>query len=137
MPNEDRELTRIAYHEAGHAAMVLILGGSLWKVTIIPSELFSAETDATMFSPSASVLVALGGDACERLRFRRKATGATGDYGFVRSKGLSEVEIAKSLCVVKSLLKLHWSGVVALAAELRKSKTLIGSEARAAFTVQK
>lgn len=137
MANEDQELTRLAYHEAGHAAMVLILGGSLWKVTIIPSESFAAETDATTGSPSATVLVALSGDACERLRFGRKAMGATGDYRLARSKGLSDVDIDKNLSIAKSLLKLHWPGVVVLALELRRLKTLDGAAARAAFTVSR
>ncbi len=130
----DPERVRLAYHEAGHAAMVLILGGALHKVTIVPSAKFSGETDATMGAPSAAILVALGGDACERIHFGRPATGATGDHEFARSKGLAEEDVGKAIAIAESLLRFYWTGVVALADELIKTEMLDGANAREVFS---
>jgi len=134
MKKDDQEQVRLAYHEAGHAAMVLIVGGAVHWVTLIPSKKFDAHTNATTFSPSAAVLVALSGDACERIRFRHASRGAHGDYA-TAAKKIAPSRIPRYIDVAKALLQLHWKGVEALAQELLRKKKMTGAEARNAFTV--
>ncbi len=129
----------VAIHEAGHAAMAIILGDRIHWVTIKEraTKTHVVSGGATHSyggaSPSTVVLVAVAGAAAERLRFKRRMAPDFADraqaLGSVSERGLGPFGR-----VATSLLRLHWPGVLAIAALLEERGTVRGKDALMAFS---
>jgi hypothetical protein len=119
---------RVAFHEAGHAAMAMILGDKLHRVTIKPKGQHEGRTYVTSRSPSGHILTAVAGAAAEQIRFRRGYQMGGPDMreamALVSRRGVGVFCLSAA-----SLLRAHWPGVVAVALALEERETLKGAEA--------
>src|SRR5262245_24506389 len=139
-----------AYHEAGHAALALIVGRGVHRVTIEPKQdrLGRCEFRVGAVRPSADfieeeILIALGGLAAEARHTGDYAWDEAGrDLQYVRRLAVQRAGEARAERLVQRLLRKvehllgdagHWRAVEAIAAELMKSGAVSGRAVRHHF----
>lgn len=143
---DDRILT--AYHEAGHAVMALLMGRSLKKVSIIPSQnrlgactFQKGRTKQVQDKLEAEILVLLAGMVAEsRKSGRYNVQGASQDLRKVEKLAMTrsgnprqaEKLIHKMLDKTQHLLsnKAAWSAIKVIASELIEHESLSGRAAQ-------
>lgn len=148
---DTRSLT--AYHEAGHAVMALIMGRSVQKVSIIPSQnrlgactLQKGRSKQVQDKLEAEMLILLAGMAAEgRKSGRYNVEGAAQDLRGVEKLALARSGNAKqaSKLIHRMLDKTHnllsdkatWKAVKAIAAELQKHESISGRAAKHHLTM--
>lgn len=148
---EDRTLT--AYHEAGHAVMALLMGRSIQKVSIIPSQnrlgactLQKGRAKQVQDKLEAEILILLAGMAAEgRKSGRYNVQGARQDLQAVErlalarsgNSGQATKLIHKLLDKAQHLLadKATWTAVKVIAAELIEHESISGRAARHHLTL--
>ncbi len=128
MDNPQPSLQRIAIHEAGHAAMALIVGAKLHRVTLRRKGQMAGHTVSSAGSPSAEVLISLGGGVAESIRYHEQMTIGEGDAE-VALRYVDREGLRRFAPIVSSLLRVHWMGVMELAKTLEKRESLTGKEA--------
>lgn len=141
-----RELT--AYHEAGHAVMALLVGRSVQKVSIIPSQnrlgavtMQKGRAKQVQDKLEAEMLILLAGLAAEgRKSGQYNLQGAAQDLRHVEQLALSRAGnpkqatklIHKTLDKTQHMLsnKSTWTAVKAIAAELLEHESISGRSAK-------
>lgn len=140
-----REFT--AYHEAGHAVMALLVGRTVQKVSIIPSQnrlgavtMQKGRSKQVQDKLEAEMLILLAGMAAEgRKSGRYNLQGAAQDLRHVEQLALSRAGnpkqatklIHKTLDKTQHMLshKANWAAVKAIAAELLEHESISGRAA--------
>ncbi|MGJ8672873.1 M50 family metallopeptidase [Rubritalea sp.] len=140
-----KELT--AYHEAGHAVMAILMGRSVQKVSIIPSQnrlgavtMQKGRAKQVQDKLEAEMLILLAGMAAEgRKSGQYNLVGASQDLRMVEKLALSRAGnpkqatklIHKTLDKTQHLLsnKANWSAVKAIAKELLENESISGRAA--------
>jgi ATP-dependent Zn protease len=141
-----KELT--AYHEAGHAVMALLMGRSVQKVSIIPSQnrlgavtMQKGRAKQVQDKLEAEMLILLAGMAAEgRKSGKYNLVGAGQDLRMVEKLALSRAGnpkqatklIHKTLDKTQHLLsnKANWAAVKAIAKELLEHESISGRAAK-------
>ena len=130
-------LRRTAVHEAGHAAMAILLGCRLDRVSVrerVGGHLIESGRAFTLSrTPSAHVLVMVAGAAAERIYFGDGTQPTFDDLREAQKVAQAPQGVVLFGRAAKELLRLHWAGVMAIALALEEHATLQGSEARDAF----
>lgn len=148
---EDRILT--AYHEAGHAVMALLMGRSIQKVSIIPSQnrlgactFQKGRTKQIQDKLEAEILILLAGMAAEgRKSGRYNLQGAARDLQMVEKLALARSGnprqatklIHKMLDKTQHLLtnRATWAAVKMIADELIEHESISGRSAKHHLTL--
>ena len=148
---DDRILT--AYHEAGHAVMALLMGRSLKKVSIIPSQnrlgsctIQKGRAKQVQDKLEAQILILLAGMVAEsRKSGRYNVQGASQDLRAVEQLAMArsgnprqaQKLVHKMLDKTQHLLrnKATWSAVKVIAAELIEHKSISGRAAKHHLTL--
>jgi ATP-dependent Zn protease len=137
----------VAYHEAGHAVLALLLGRPVQEVSILPDReaLGRCAYGKAVFRPSEDwlereILIALGGIAAEARHTGAYAwDGAGRDQQFVRGLAVQRVGVKKAERYERRLLAKAehllaragtWQAVERIAAELLRRGTISGRTAR-------
>jgi len=132
----DRNRAALATHEAGHAAMALIVGSRLNYVTIVPRRVrggfHCGHASVRPFSHAQDILGAVAGAVAESIRFKRKINLEDEDLACA-SQHVTPVGVRMFCRSAAGLLRMHWPGVVAIAAGLEGRGRLDGEEARDVF----
>lgn len=141
-------LTLTAYHEAGHAVMALLMGRSVQKVSIIPSQnrlgavtIQKGQVKQQQDRIEADMLILLAGMAAEgRMSGKYNLQGAAQDLRQVEklamarsgNAGQASKLIRKTLDKTQHLLneKSNWTAVKVIAAELLERESISGRAAR-------
>ena len=141
-----KELT--AYHEAGHAVIALLMGRSVQKVSIIPSQnklgavtMQKGRSKQVQDKLEAEMLILLAGMAAEgRKSGKYNLQGASQDLRMVEKLALSRAGnpkqatklIHKTLDKTQHLLsnKATWAAVKSIANELLEHESISGRAAR-------
>lgn len=144
----DDQLTLTAYHEAGHAVMALLMGRSVQKVSIIPSEsrlgackVQKGRSKQVKDKLEAEVLILLAGMVAEgRKSGRYNTQGASQDLKNVEKLAMSRAGSMKAaqkffrkmLDKTQHLLsdEATWKAVKDVAAELLEHKSISGRAAK-------
>jgi ATP-dependent Zn protease len=140
----------VAYHEAGHAVVALVLGRPVHVVSVLPDRdnLGLCEFKKGAFRPSddwleREILISLAGLAAEALRTGHYAyDGAARDLQFVRRLAVERAGERRAerlqrrlLAKVEHLLARaeNWRAVERIAAELMRRGSISGRAARHLF----
>lgn len=144
----DDKLILTAYHEAGHAVMALLMGRSVQKVSIIPSQnrlgvctIQKGRAKQVQDKLEAEVLILLAGMAAEgRKSGRYNLQGAAQDLRGVEQLAMSRAGNAKAAqkYIHKMLDKTQhflsdkatWKAVKVIAAELVEHESISGRAAK-------
>jgi ATP-dependent Zn protease len=144
--SDDRILT--AYHEAGHAVMALLMGRSIQKVSIIPSQnrlgactIQKGRAKQVQDKLEAEILILLAGMAAEgRKSGRYNVQGAAQDLQAVERLALARSGnsrqatklVHKMLDKTQHLLanKATWAAVKVIADELIEHESISGRAAK-------
>lgn len=150
---EQHQATLTAYHEAGHAVMALLMGRSVQKVSIIPSQnrlgsctIQKGRTKKVQDKLEAEMLILLAGMAAEgRKSGRYNVQGASQDLRGVEKLALARSGNAKQasklihrmLDKTQHLLsdKATWKAVKAIASELLEHESISGRAAKHHLTI--
>ncbi len=142
-----------AYHEAGHAVMALLMGRSVQKVSIIPSQnrlgvcsIQKGRAKQVQDKLEAEMLILLAGMAAEgRKSGRYNVAGASQDLRAVEKLAISrsgntrqaEKLIHKALDKTQHLLsnQATWKAVKVIASELLKNESISGRAAKHHLTL--
>jgi Peptidase family M41 len=145
------EETAVAYHEAGHAVMALLLGRPVHRVSVRPKEqwLGTCEFTKKSFRPSDDIvetqmLILLAGLAAEARQTGEYAwDGADRDLDHVRAlaesraRGERQIERLEKRMLDKTEHLLDrpavWHAVETIAAELLRHTTISGRAAKHLF----
>ena len=148
---DDRILT--AYHEAGHAVMALLMGRSIQKVSIIPSQnrlgsctIQKGRAKQVQDKLEAEILILLAGMAAEgRKSGRYNVQGASQDlravekFAMSRSGNLRQATklVDKMLDKTLHLLanKATWTAVKVIVGELIERESISGRAAKHHLTL--
>lgn len=140
--------TLTAYHEAGHAVMALLMGRSVQKVSIIPSQnrlgvckMQKGRVKQVQDKLEAEMLILLAGMAAEGRRAGKyNIAGASQDLRMVEKLAMSrsgnarqaEKLIHKTLDKTQHLLsnKGTWKAVKIIAEELLENESISGRAAK-------
>ena len=140
--------TLTAYHEAGHAVMALLMGRSVQKVSIIPSQnrlgvctIQKGRAKQVQDKLEAEILILLAGMAAEgRKSGKYNLEGAAQDLKHVEKLAMSRsgnIKAAqkffnKMLDKTQHLLsdKATWKAVKVIAAELLENESISGRAAK-------
>lgn len=140
--------TLTAYHEAGHAVMALLMGRSVQKVSIIPSQnrlgvckMQKGRVKQVQDKLEAEMLILLAGMAAEGRRAGKyNIAGASQDLHMVEKLAMSrsgnarqaEKLIHKTLDKTQHLLsnKGTWKAVKIIAEELLENESISGRAAK-------
>ena len=151
MAPTDKILT--SYHEAGHAVMALVMGRSVQKVSIIPSQnrlgactLQKGRAKQVQDRLEAEMMILLAGMAAEgRKSGRYNVQGASQDLQGVEKLALSrsgnarqaQKLIHRMLDKTQHLLsdKATWKAVKVIASELQKNESISGRSAKHHLTM--
>jgi hypothetical protein len=146
IPTMRKELT--AYHEAGHAVMALLMGRSVQKVSIIPSQnrlgavtMQKGRSKQVQDKLEAEMLILLAGMAAEgRISGQYNLQGAAQDLRMTEKLAMSRAGnarqatklIHKMLDKTQHLLtsKGTWAAVKAIAKELLEHESISGRAAK-------
>lgn len=132
----DRNKRTLATHEAGHAAMALILGSRLHYVTIVPRRVrggfHSGHASVRPLSHAQDILGAVAGSVAESIRFKRKINLEDEDLKCA-SRYVNATGVRMFCRSAAGLLRMHWPGVVAIATGLEERGRLDGEEASEVF----
>lgn len=149
---DDRRLLT-AYHEAGHAVMALLMGRSIQKVSIIPSQnrlgscsIQKGRAKQVQDKLEAEILILLAGMAAEgRKSGRYNVQGAGQDLQMVEKLAMARSGntrqatkmVHKMLDKTQHLLanKATWSAVKVIAEELLEHETISGRAAKHHLTL--
>ncbi|MBK1832006.1 M50 family metallopeptidase [Verrucomicrobiaceae bacterium R5-34] len=145
--------TLTAYHEAGHAVMALLMGRSVQKVSIIPSQnrlgvctMQKGRAKQVQDKLEAEMLILLAGMAAEgRKSGKYNINGAAQDLRMVEKLAMSrsgnarqaEKLIHKTLDKTQHLLSQSgtWQAVKAIATELVENESISGRAAKHHLTL--
>lgn len=145
--------TLTAYHESGHAVMALLMGRSVQKVSIIPSQnrlgvctMQKGRAKQVQDRLEAEMLILLAGMAAEgRKSGKYNIAGASQDLRAVEKLAMSrsgnarqaEKIIHKTLDKTQHLLsdKATWKAVKSIAAELLEHESISGRAAKHHLTL--
>lgn len=145
--------TLTAYHEAGHAVMALLMGRSVQKVSIIPSQnrlgactLQKGRAKQVQDKLEAEMLILLAGMAAEgRKSGQYNVQGAAQDLAGVEKLAMARAGnarqaqklIHKMLDKTQHLLsdKATWQAVKVIAAELLEKESISGRAAKHHLTM--
>ncbi|MBK1854103.1 M50 family metallopeptidase [Verrucomicrobiaceae bacterium 5K15] len=145
--------TLTAYHEAGHAVMALLMGRSVQKVSIIPSQnrlgvctMQKGRAKQVQDKLEAEMLILLAGMAAEgRKSGKYNIHGASQDLRMVEKLAMSrsgnarqaEKLIHKTLDKTQHLLSQSgtWQAVKAIATELVENESISGRAAKHHLTL--
>ena len=148
---DKKQLT--AYHEAGHAVMALLMGRSVQKVSIIPSQnrlgactLQKGRSKQVQDKLEAEMMILLAGMAAEgRVSGQYNINGASQDLRGVEKLALSRSGNAKqaSKLIHRMLDKTQhllsqgatWKAVKVIAEELQKNESISGRAAKHHLTM--
>ena len=137
-----------AYHEAGHAVMALLMGRSVQKVSIIPSQnrlgavtIQKGRSKQVQDKLEAEMLILLAGMAAEaKISGQYNLQGASQDLRLAEKLAMSRAGntrqatkfIHKMLDKTQHLLskKYTWAAVKAIAKELQMSEYISGRAAK-------
>lgn len=137
-----------AYHEAGHAVMALLMGRSVQKVSIIPSQnrlgavtMQKGRAKQVQDKLEAEMLILLAGMAAEgRVSGQYNVQGAGQDLRMVEKLAISRTGnpkqatklIHKTLDKTQHLLsnKANWTAVKVIAKELLEHESISGRAAK-------
>ena len=151
MAPTDQILT--SYHEAGHAVMALVMGRSVQKVSIIPSQnrlgactLQKGRAKQVQDKLEAEMMILLAGMAAEgRKSGRYNVQGASQDLQGVEKLALArsgnarqaQKLIHRMLDKTQHLLsdKATWKAVKVIASELQKNESISGRSAKHHLTM--
>jgi ATP-dependent Zn protease len=151
MAPTDKILT--SYHEAGHAVMALVMGRSVQKVSIIPSQnrlgactLQKGRAKQIQDKLEAEMMILLAGMAAEgRKSGRYNVQGASQDLQGVEKLALTrsgnarqaQKLIHRMLDKTQHLLsdKATWKAVKVIAAELQENESISGRAAKHHLTM--
>lgn len=147
------EQTLTSYHEAGHAVMALLMGRSVQKVSIIPSQnrlgactLQKGRAKQVQDKLEAEMMILLAGMAAEgRKSGRYNVQGASQDLQGVEKLALSrsgnsrqaQKFIHRMLDKTQHLLsdKATWKAVKVIASELQEHESISGRAAKHHLTM--
>ncbi len=147
------KITLTAYHEAGHAVMALLMGRSVQKVSIIPSQnrlgactIQKGRAKQVKDKLEAEMMILLAGMAAEgRKSGRYNIEGASQDLRGVEKLAMARAGnarqatklIQKTLDKTQHLLsnKATWKAIKVIAEELEKHESISGRAAKHHLTM--